>query len=75
MFAIRYLVLHGLIKLALVWALLRKVLPAYPVALAVLGTFSTVCCTRPDRWSGADTPLEAAGALPAKPASAPVSDR
>ncbi|NMH99534.1 DUF2127 domain-containing protein [Pseudonocardia acidicola] len=38
-FAVLYLGLHGLIKLALVWALLRKVMPAYPVAVVVLGVF------------------------------------
>jgi uncharacterized membrane protein len=39
MFAIVYLGLHGVIKLALVGALLRKWLPAYPVAVVVLGMF------------------------------------
>ncbi|SNS99050.1 Uncharacterized membrane protein [Geodermatophilus saharensis] len=38
-FAVVYLVLHGLVKLGLVVALLREVLPAYPVAVAVLGVF------------------------------------
>ncbi|MHA6793100.1 DUF2127 domain-containing protein [Pseudonocardia bannensis] len=38
-FAVLYLALHGVIKLALVWALLRRVLPAYPIAVAVLGMF------------------------------------
>jgi uncharacterized membrane protein len=38
-FAVVYLGLHGVVKLALVVALLRKWLPAYPVAIAVLGAF------------------------------------
>jgi uncharacterized membrane protein len=38
-FAISYLALHGVLKLALVIALLRKWLPAYPAAVAVLGLF------------------------------------
>lgn len=38
-FAIIYLLLHGIIKLALVIALLRRVLPAYPVAVVVLAAF------------------------------------
>ncbi|MGY1783633.1 DUF2127 domain-containing protein [Geodermatophilus sp. SYSU D00698] len=38
-FAVVYLTLHGLVKLGLVAALLREVLPAYPVAAAVLGVF------------------------------------
>ncbi|MFP5022780.1 DUF2127 domain-containing protein [Pseudonocardia phyllosphaerae] len=38
-FAVVYLGLHGIIKLALVIALLRKWLPAYPVAVVVLGAF------------------------------------
>lgn len=38
-FVLVYLVLHGLIKLALVVALLRKWRPAYPVAMVVLGVF------------------------------------
>jgi uncharacterized membrane protein len=36
-FAVLYLLLHGVIKLALVVALLRRWMPAYPVAVAVLG--------------------------------------
>jgi uncharacterized membrane protein len=38
-FAIVYLTLHGLVKIGLVVALLREVLPAYPVAGGVLGVF------------------------------------
>ena len=38
-FAVIYLGLHGVVKLALVVALLRKILPAYPVAVVVLGVF------------------------------------
>ena len=38
-FAVLYLTLHGLVKLGLVVALLREVLPAYPVAAGVLAVF------------------------------------
>ncbi|WNV86040.1 DUF2127 domain-containing protein [Umezawaea sp. Da 62-37] len=38
-FAVVYLALHGVVKLGLVAALLRKWLPAYPVAVVVLGLF------------------------------------
>ena len=38
-FAITYLALHGVVKLVLVAALLRKWLPAYPVAVVVLALF------------------------------------
>lgn len=38
-FAVTYLALHGVIKLALVVALVRKWRPAYPVAVVVLGAF------------------------------------
>ena len=38
-FAVVYLGLHGVVKLALVAALLRKWLPAYPIAVVVLGAF------------------------------------
>ncbi|GAA1863312.1 DUF2127 domain-containing protein [Pseudonocardia ailaonensis] len=38
-FAVLYLALHGVVKLALVVALLRRWLPAYPVAVVVLGAF------------------------------------
>jgi uncharacterized membrane protein len=38
-FAILYLLLHGIVKLALVVAMLKKILPAYPVAAVVLAGF------------------------------------
>lgn len=38
-FAVVYLLLHGMLKVALVVALLRHWLPAYPVAIVVLGLF------------------------------------
>ena len=38
-FPVIYLGLHGMVKLALVVALLRRWRPAYPVAAAVLGAF------------------------------------
>jgi uncharacterized membrane protein len=38
-FAVLYLLLHGLIKVCLVFALLRKVRPLYPVAVVVFAVF------------------------------------
>jgi uncharacterized membrane protein len=38
-FALVYLLLHGLIKVGLVLALLRKIMPMYPVAMVILGGF------------------------------------
>ncbi|GAA5131007.1 DUF2127 domain-containing protein [Pseudonocardia adelaidensis] len=38
-FVLVYLGLHGVLKLGLVWALLRRIRPAYPVAALVLGVF------------------------------------
>jgi uncharacterized membrane protein len=38
-FAIIYLLAHGVVKLALVWALVKKILPAFPVAVVVLLAF------------------------------------
>ena len=38
-FVVLYLGLHGIVKLALVFALLRRWVPAYPVAAVVLGVF------------------------------------
>jgi uncharacterized membrane protein len=39
LFAIIYLLAHGVIKLALVWALLRKILIAFPIGVVVLTGF------------------------------------
>lgn len=39
MFLIVFLIGHGLVKLALVYCLLRRIIWAYPYALAVLGLF------------------------------------
>jgi uncharacterized membrane protein len=38
-FAIIYLLAHGVVKLALVWALVKKIMPAFPVAIVVLLAF------------------------------------
>jgi uncharacterized membrane protein len=38
-FVVVYVGLHGVVKLALVAALLRRWLPAYPIAMVVLGAF------------------------------------
>lgn len=38
-FLIIFLISHGVIKLALVYALLKKIVQAYPVALVILGLF------------------------------------
>jgi uncharacterized membrane protein len=38
-FAITFLLLHGVVKVALVIALVRKIMPAYPIAAVVLGAF------------------------------------
>lgn len=38
-FAVVYLLAHGVVKLGLVWALARKWLRAYPVAMLVLAAF------------------------------------
>jgi uncharacterized membrane protein len=38
-FAVLYLGLHGIVKLVLVVAMLRRIRPAYPVAVVVLGAF------------------------------------
>jgi uncharacterized membrane protein len=38
-FAIIYLLAHGVIKLALVWALVKRVMPAFPIAVVVLSGF------------------------------------
>ena len=39
LFAIIYLLAHGVIKLGLMWALLRKVLVAFPIGVVVLAGF------------------------------------
>lgn len=38
-FLILFLITHGLVKLGLVYCLLREIVRAYPVALAILGAF------------------------------------
>lgn len=38
-FAIVYPLAHGVIKLALVWALVKRIRPAFPVAVVVLAAF------------------------------------
>lgn len=38
-FLIIFLISHGVVKLALVYALLKKIVQAYPVALVILGLF------------------------------------
>lgn len=38
-FLIIFLISHGVIKLALVYALLKKIVQAYPIALVILGLF------------------------------------
>lgn len=43
-FAAWYLILHGVIKVVLVWALLRQKLWAYPWMLAALGLFIAYQC-------------------------------
>jgi len=44
LFAALYLLLHGIIKVVLVWALLRQQLWAYPWMLAALGVFIVLQC-------------------------------
>jgi uncharacterized membrane protein len=39
LFAAAYLLTHGVVKVLLVWALLRKKLRAYPAAIAVFTAF------------------------------------
>jgi uncharacterized membrane protein len=38
-FAIFYLLAHGVVKLGLVWALVKKIMPAFPIAVVVLTGF------------------------------------
>jgi uncharacterized membrane protein len=59
-FAIVYLLLHGLVKLALVIALLRKYMPAYPVAAVVLGGFVVYELYRAVRTGSIALPIFAA---------------
>ena len=44
LFAAAYLLLHGIIKVVLVWALLKQQLWAYPWMLAALGVFIALQC-------------------------------
>jgi uncharacterized membrane protein len=59
-FAVVYLGLHGVVKLALVVALLRHWRPAYPVAAAVLGVFVVYELYRATRTGSVLLPLLAA---------------
>ena len=63
-FVIFFLILHGVVKLALVYCLLTRLAWAYPYALAVLGLFLVyqlyVLVTRPTVWMLIFTLLDAA---------------
>jgi uncharacterized membrane protein len=59
-FAIVYLLLHGIIKLALVVALWRKLMPAYPIAVAALGVFVVYEFLRATRTHSIALPIFAA---------------
>ncbi len=59
-FAVVYLGLHGAVKLALVAALWRRWLPAYPVAAAVLGAFVAYELHRATRTGSVLLPVLAA---------------
>ena len=59
-FAVVYLALHGVVKLALVVALLRRWQPAYPVAALVLGVFVAYELYRATRTGSVLLPLLAA---------------
>ena len=59
-FAVLYLALHGIVKLALVVALLRRWQPAYPVAALVLGVFVAYELYRATRTGSVLLPLLAA---------------
>ena len=59
-FAVFYLALHGVVKLALVVALLRRWQPAYPVAALVLGVFVAYELYRATRTGSVLLPLLAA---------------
>ncbi len=56
-FAVVYLGLHGVVKLALVAALLRRWLPAYPIAVVVLGAFVVYELYRATRTGSVLLPL------------------
>jgi len=59
-FAVVYLAFHGVLKLALVVALLRRWRPAYPVAVVVLGAFVVYELYRATRTGSILLPLLAA---------------
>ena len=59
-FALVYLLLHGLIKVGLVLALLRKIMPAYPVAAVILGGFVVYELYRAVRTDSIALPIFAA---------------
>lgn len=59
-FAIAYLLLHGIIKIALVVALWRKLMPAYPIAVAALGAFVVYEVLRAARTHSIALPIFAA---------------
>jgi uncharacterized membrane protein len=59
-FVILYLGLHGIVKLALVVALLRRWMPAYPVAAVVLSVFVAYELYRAVRTSSVVLPVLAA---------------
>jgi uncharacterized membrane protein len=59
-FAIVYLLLHGLIKVGLVIALLRKIMPAYPIAAVVLAGFVVYELYRAARTGSIALPIFAA---------------
>jgi uncharacterized membrane protein len=59
-FVVLYLGLHGVVKLALVWALLLRWRPAYPVAAAVLAVFVAYELVRAARTGSVVLPLLAA---------------
>ena len=40
LFAAAYLLIHGVVKVALVWALYRRKLWAYPAAIAIFAAFA-----------------------------------
>jgi len=59
-FAISYLLLHAVIKLGLVVALLRKVLPAFPIGMVVLAAFVVYEVWRATRTGSIALPVFAA---------------